>query len=259
MRWEELSAPQFEEAKNKTGVCVLPLGVLEKHGDHMPLGTDTMLAHELATRASLIEPAVVFPPFYFGQIYEARCFPGTIAIEPTLLIELLQNVLDEIARNGFKKIVVTNQHGGNESMLRFLAMCQLSKQRDYNVYFYTQTSEARTAFIKSHMETNILGHACECETSRLLYYRPDLVDLSKTSGLIEPLNRLDHVPYLHTGLWWYARVPNHVIGDPSKATKEKGQAIEEMEAKMLSEFIRAVKDDQVLPALSQEFHKKTKF
>jgi len=259
MRWENLSAPQFEKAVKETGVCILALGVLEKHGDHLPLGTDMILAHELACEAVKHEPAVVFPPFYFGQIFEARAFPGTIAIKPSLLLELFQDVLDEIGRNGFKKIIITNQHGGNEAFLKFLGMCQLSKKRDYNVYFYTQNAPERTHLIKSLMESEIQGHACECETSRMLYYHEDLVDLTQTNGLIKPLDRLNHISDLFTGLWWYAKVPNHIIGDPNKATKEKGKAIEELEAKLLAKFIKSVKEDQILQKLSFEFHQNTNF
>ncbi len=202
MRWEECSSKMLERAAKDIGVCILALGVLEKHGDHLPLGTDMHLAHALACEAAKLEPAMVFLPFYFGQIYEARCFPGTIALEPNLLLSLFQNVLDEIARNGFKKIIVTNQHGGNEAFLHFLAMTQLSKHRDYVVYFYTQSSALRTAVIKEQMETTLLGHACECETSRMLHYYPNLVDLNQAKGNVELLDRLGHIPMLHTGLSW---------------------------------------------------------
>ena len=259
MQWENLTAKQFDAARKEYKVCILPLGVLEKHGDHLPLGTDMMLAHKLACKATKIEPAVVFPLFYFGQVYEARCFPGTIAIEPELLLKLLQNVLDEIGRNGFKKIIITNQHGGNESFIKFLAMSQLAKNRDYQVYYYTQTEAKRSKVIRETMETSVLGHACECETSRMMYYYPDLVDLSETDGMIKPLKRLDHIPSLFTGLWWYARVPDHVVGDPSKATKAKGETIEVMEAELLAQFIKAVKHDETLKTLSQTFHENTQF
>ena len=60
---------------------------------------------------------MVFPEFYFGQIYEARCFPGTVSIPPTLLLELLQAALDEIGRNGFRKIIIYSRHGGNSHLL----------------------------------------------------------------------------------------------------------------------------------------------
>ena len=106
MQWEQLTADEFRVAARETGVCVIALGVLEKHATHLPLGTDYLNAHRIACLAAEKEPAVVFPPFYFGQIYEALCFPGAVALKPTLLVELLQSVFDEIGRNGFAKIVV---------------------------------------------------------------------------------------------------------------------------------------------------------
>ena len=92
MQWEELTAPEFAAAARETGVCVVAMGVLERHSEHLPLGTDYLVGHAIACRAAEKEPAVVFPPFYFGQIYEARCFPGTVTIKPALLLELLANV-----------------------------------------------------------------------------------------------------------------------------------------------------------------------
>ena len=100
-------------------MCIIALGVVEKHSEHLPLGTDFLNGHKIACLAAEREPAVVFPPFYFGQIYEARCFPGTITLKPTLLMELIQGVLDEIGRNGFRKIILLNAHGGNTPGWRF--------------------------------------------------------------------------------------------------------------------------------------------
>ena len=112
MQWENLTAPDFAKAVRMTGVCVLTFGVLERHSEHLPLGTDYLNAHRIASLAAEQEPAVVFPPFYFGQIYEARCYPGALTLRPELLLELLRAVLDEIGRNGFKKIIIVNAHGG---------------------------------------------------------------------------------------------------------------------------------------------------
>lgn len=128
MRWEELTAADFAAAVRDTGVCVVAMGVLEKHSEHLPLGTDYLVAHAIACRATEQEPAVVFPPFYFSQIYEARCFPGTVTLRPGLLIELIQGVFEEVGRNGFAKIVVFNGHGSNTHLLRFLAQCSLWEQ-----------------------------------------------------------------------------------------------------------------------------------
>ena len=71
MQWENLTAADFKKAATTTKVCVIAMGVMEKHGDHLPLGTDFLNGHKLACLAAEKEPAVVWPPFYFGQIYEA--------------------------------------------------------------------------------------------------------------------------------------------------------------------------------------------
>ncbi|MDI9604792.1 MAG: creatininase family protein, partial [Bacteroidota bacterium] len=108
-KMEELSAPQFVEAVEKSAnTVILPIGVFEKHGPHMPLGTDLYTAREIALRAAGKEFTVVFPWYYFSQINEARHQPGTIAYSPSLIWEVLQETLNELSRNGFKKIIIVN-------------------------------------------------------------------------------------------------------------------------------------------------------
>ena len=80
MQWENLTTPQFTQAVERAeGVCLLPLGVIEKHGDHLPLGTDLFIGRAIALRAAAIEPALVFPPYFFTQIFEARHTPARLA------------------------------------------------------------------------------------------------------------------------------------------------------------------------------------
>ncbi|RPJ52353.1 MAG: creatininase family protein [Chloroflexi bacterium] len=166
MQWENLTSADFAKAVKETGVCVITFGVVEKHSEHLPLGTDFLNGQKLACLAAEIEPAVVFPPFYFGQIYEAKCFPGTIALKPTLLVEVITGVLDEIGRNGFKKIILVNAHGGNAHLLPFLAQASLYEQKPYTLYLYQGREEEEFAQQwQSIVETEVHGHACECETS----------------------------------------------------------------------------------------------
>ena len=156
MQWENLTSPDFGEAVRQTGVCIIPLGVLERHSDHLPLGTDFLNSHKLASLAAEKEPAVVFPPFYFGQIYEARCYPGTFTLKPILLVEVLQAVMDEIGRNGFKKIILLNGHGGNIHLLHFLAQCSLWEEKPYSVYlFERELTEARQKEWDDILETEL--------------------------------------------------------------------------------------------------------
>lgn len=125
MQWEYLNNKKFCEAVKDTNLCILPMGVLERHSDHMPLGTDCFAAHYVACKAAEKEAAVVFPSFYFGQSNESRAFPGNISLNPIFTLQLLEQVLDEIARNGFQKILLYSWHGGNIHMNHFLAQTRL--------------------------------------------------------------------------------------------------------------------------------------
>ena len=258
MQWEQLSAPEFAKAVRETEVCVIAPGVIETHGPHLPLGTDYLTAHAIACLAAEQEPAVVFPPFFFGQIYEARCFPGTVAVKPTLLLELIQAVFDEIGRNGFGKIVAYNGHGGNSALLQFLAQASLWEEKPYHIYIPTRTLTPEGQETWDAMrETTYGGHACEEETSRVLGTFPHLVKMDRVPDEPgAPLRRMRGLPPTSTGIWWYAEYPEHYAGDAHTATEEKGAALVRMEVEALAQYIAAVKTDEVVPALSKEFFER---
>jgi creatinine amidohydrolase len=259
MQWEQLTSADFENAARETGVCVMAMGVIEKHGEHLPLGTDMLNSYRLACLAAEKEPAVVYPPWYFGQIYEARCFPGTITIKPTLLLELIEGVLDEIGRNGFRKILLLNGHGGNDHLLAFLAQCTLWKPKPYSLYV-TRISEASPLTPEevkrrtSLLETPYHAHACECETSVSLANHPHLVRLDRIPAAGgEPLKRLAHFTSAFEGIRWYANHPEHYAGDARPASVQKGLQIRQLLVDALARLIAQVKADAVVPRLEEEF------
>ncbi len=258
MQWEQLTSTEFAQAVRDTGVCVIALGVVEKHSEHLPLGTDFLNGHKIACLAAEKEPAVVFPPFYFGQIYEARCFPGTVTLKPTLLIEVLQGVLNEIGRNGLRKIILYNAHGGNTHLLSFLAQSTLWEEQPYSVYLYTgkMTPERQQAW-QSIVETRLHGHACECETSISLANHPHLVKMERLlPDPADPLGRLSDLPANFSGISWYSNYPEHYAGDARTASVEKGLALRQLIVDSLAEFIAAVKTDRVVPDLNAEFFRR---
>lgn len=257
MQWENLTAPDFASASAQTGVCILALGVLERHSEHLPLGTDYLIAHKIACLAAEKEAAVVFPPFYFGQIYEARCFPGAVALKPALLLEVLTSILDEIGRNGFHKIILYNGHGGNAHLLPFIAQSSLYEQKPYTIYLYQgQLSEEEQKTWRQTCETTLHGHACECETSISLACHPDLVHMQRVVDNGQPLKRLEDLPNAYSGIWWYANYPQHYAGDARPATAEKGQVLRGLIVDSLARFIKGVKEDTVTPALENDFFER---
>src|SRR6201995_2787195 len=222
-KWEELTAPDFVQAVHQSqGVCVLPFGIIEKHGPHLPLGTDLLDVRYAVFNAVKQEYAVVFPEYYFGQIFEARHQPGTVAYSLSTQLTLLQETVNEMARNGCKKVVIVNGHGGNESLLPFFAQSQLQTPHDYVVYVYWWHATDSPERPKEHSKNDM--HAGESETAHTMITRPDLVHQDRAgteSGADQ--NRL-HLPNgLYTGIWWYAKFPNHYSGDGSVATKELGE------------------------------------
>src|SRR5438105_6478596 len=141
-RWDELTATDWPKALEKANrTAVLPIGILEKHGPHAPIGSDLIQVREIAARATKSEYAVVFPDYFYGQIYEARHQPGTFALPSRLIWELLDATCEEIARNGFKKIVIINGHGGNPNLLRYFVQSQLERRRDYAVFFFEPSAD----------------------------------------------------------------------------------------------------------------------
>ena len=257
MRWQELTAKEFAKAvKQVKGVCVLAAGCVEKHGDHLPLGTDFLNGFQICTLAAEKEPAIVFPPYYFGQIHEARCFPGTVAIDPILTLQLLLNVCDEISRNGLHKIVIYNAHGGNRALLGYLAQAVLSRRRDYSIYWPVRVSPKwrRDAWAKI-VSTPVHEHGCECETSVSLANHEHLVKMSALKGRkADPLKRLAHLPEGLVSNEWYTNYPEHYAGDATAASREKGLKLRQLIADTLADYIKAVKDDKVTADLTREFY-----
>jgi creatinine amidohydrolase len=257
MNWEELTDADFAKAAKKTGLCILSMGVLERHGPHLPLGTDVMAAHAVCTLAARREPAVVFPPFYFGQIYEARHFPGTLAIKPSLMMELLENVCDEIARNGFEKILIYNGHGGNSQLIRYFAQTMLAEQKPYTLYHVDWLADpTRHAELRRICPTPG-GHADEEETSMMLAVAPQLVKMDRLPNKpSKPLGRMKHLPGIGSGIWWYADYPDHYAGDGRPANADKAKQCMEIYVDAMAKAIRMVKADKVVPALCREFFQR---
>src|SRR6185437_2163108 len=166
-KWEELTAPDFVQAIHQAqGVCVLPFGIIEKHGPHLPLGTDLLDVRFAVTNAVKQEYAVVFPEYYFGQIFEARQQPGTLAYSLSTQLTLLQETVNEMDRNGCKKIVIVNGHGGNNSLLPLFAQAQLASQRDYVVYVFGLPNGNVPG--RPALKTPFDMHGGEVETSNML-------------------------------------------------------------------------------------------
>ena len=256
VKYEELTAPEFVQAVSLSGgVCVIPLGILEKHGPHLPLGTDLLIARDAVLRAVQKEYAVVFPQYYFGEIYEAKHQPGVIAYSPELVWNILQETCDELARNGMKKIILVSGHGGNNYFLPYFCQSQLAERKDYSVILYSPAADtAIEKKMRALQKTASDGHAGELETSAIALSRPDLAHADRArmqSG--DDMARLSHLTNLYTAIWWYARFPNHYLGDGSVVNKELAEVWLATESDKIARLIRDVKKDTTIHQLQNIF------
>ncbi len=259
VKMEELTSPQFGKAVVLSGgVCVIPLGIIEKHGPHLPLGTDLFEAREAAVQAAAKEYAVVFPPYFVGQIFEARHQPGAVAYSQELMWKMLEETCQELARNGLKKIVLYNGHGGSTSFLQYFCQSQLASTRDYIVVLFQSGSDPETdKEIKSLKKAALDGHAGENELSMMYFIRPDLVDreaIGTESGA--NMGRLDKMPFGYTGIGWYARFPNQYAGDPAQPDRRLGEILISKNAGQLAELIKYLKNNDSVEQLQREFYKR---
>jgi len=254
-KWEELTGPDFVQALDQArGVCLLPFGIIEKHGPSGPLGTDLINVRYATVNATKQEYAIVFPEYFAGQIFEAKHQPGTIAYSSHLQMEMLQETTQEMARNGCRKIIIVNGHGGNNSLLQYFVHEQIEHARGYVVYSLMNTGGGPEQGPAAPSKPGVDGHAGEGEISNVMASRPDLAHPERAgSESGKDQRRLDLPEGMSTGINWYSRFPNHYQGDATGATAARGQAAQQIRSDKIAAAIRAAKADETSLRLQNEF------
>ena len=243
--WGNLTWPEAEESLQKVDVAILPVGAIEQHGPHLPLDTDSFdaqyLAHQVAAACSEPRP-LVLPLIPYGVSYHHDGFKGTISINNNTLSNLVYEIGISLAKNGIKKIVIINGHGGNSPSLNFAAQMI---NRDSRIFVCVDTGETSDVDIYKMVETPNDVHAGEFETSTALAVRPNYVKLDLAESSVPDFSNR----YLNftskRGISWYAytkRISNNgIMGDPKKATAEKGKKMWQIMIAHLVAFIEDLK------------------
>ncbi len=243
----ELTWPEARERLKEVDMVLLPVGSIEQHGSHLPLDTDAFdaeyLAQQIAAACSDPKP-LVLPLISYGVSYHHDDFTGTMSITNETLSRLVYEIGMSAARNGFNKIVIVNGHGGNVPSLKFAAQMI---NRDAHIFVCVDTGETSDPDVLDLAETPNDVHAGEIETSVSLAIRPHLVKLDRAKKYVPKFSSR----YLNfsskRSVEWYARTAklsrNGVLGDPSKASKEKG---EKMWAIMVKNLVELVEDLKAL-------------
>lgn len=163
-----------------------------------------------------------------------------------------------MSRNGIKKIVIVNGHGGNTHFFSYFCQSQLAARKDYVVVLFSPDNSEASSQIQPMRTTDYGGHADEMETSMVYAIRPDLVksDLaSNQSGRDKA--RLDHLTGAYTGIWWYASYPNHYAGDGSSPQKAIGEILYNSRAAQLASLMKILKEDDSITNLQNRFYSES--
>lgn len=285
MLWENLREEEFLPMLEQTnGVCAMAIGCMEKHGQHLPLGTDTLKGGKILELAAEREPVCVFPRMYFGDVQGVRrskARPGKygyIGLSGELLLKLLQECCDEIGRNGFKKILLFSSHGGNGSLLGYFLRMVASENKDYDVFTYynkliepadileelekwgrskfPQLTDADIQVLEEYVAAGKFdGHAGFCESAMLMGTYPELVRLDRCeveSGMSTHIS--DPLKELKIG-WtrsWGVNYPNAYAGHaPLGLNQRIADAAVEISVERTAAVLKRLKDDSVMdPILS---------
>jgi creatinine amidohydrolase len=258
MQWENLTSYDFEKyVKTSDGVGIIPIGVLEGHASHLPLGMDMFAAHWTSCRAAEAESAIVFPAYPYGINSETAHLPGGAVFDRELVFRLLENVCDEMYRNGITKIILHTGHGGNRYYLPLFVQTLPDKDKPYAVYF---ANIPMMPAAQEVLDAKEFGHAGEAETSMMLHMNADIVKMDQLPPPFTNARRNQKLADAHAYMQmdWFAQYPHMYVGDASKSTAEKGEHILNAQVDYLVDLIRAVKADDVTPGLIEEFSARRK-
>jgi creatinine amidohydrolase len=231
MRWEELTSPEIAALDREQTIIILPIGSLEQHGNHMPLGTDTMLSHSVSLAAAGDAGNVlVLPPPWYGFSAHHMRFPGSISLRAETLIALCDDIVASVVTHGFRRMLIVNGHGGNNGIIDVLAATlghrHYGKARVAALTYFVLAREEIAALRRS--EPGGMGHACEFETSMMQHVRAELVKIDRAATTYPAPGSA----YLTTDLLGAQPVrvyhdfgdlsPTGTLGDPSLASPEMG-------------------------------------
>jgi len=232
MYFDELTMKEFGKAVGKSKLVIWPIGAVEEHGDHLPLCTDSVQPVHVAQEVAGLTGALVAPPLWYGNCGSTANFPGTISLSFDTLRAVAFDVISELARQGFTRIVVLSGHAGRLHMaaLRLAAEEVLEERGDLKIMVLSDYDIAYA--IKDDAIPPEDGHAGMMETSRVLAITPELVKgKGKAFRPKFPKYRImkDSEKYF----------PGGVMGDPTKASAKKGK---EWNAYIVKELAKLVKE-----------------
>jgi len=226
MYFQKENSFEIEEKIKKYKIAILPVGAVEAHGPHLPLGTDNILAERISERLAERVNGIILPTLPYGQVWSLKNFPGSINISNESMISFLVDIGKSLYHQGISIFAMVNGHLGNGTALKEAARTLYEMCPDIQVFyfFYPGMNEAAEKVRETKSSHGTYFHACEIETSYMLYLAPEYVDMERaiTETPIIP-DSADVTPTP-----WEEFTNSAVLGDAKLATKEKGEYIVEI-------------------------------
>ena len=237
---DELSTKEAAQAAKDGTVVIFPIGSVEEHGEHLPLCTDSTQPEYIALEVAKKTGCLVAPPFRYGICNATRNFPGTITIQFDTLYKIAHDILSELIRNGFNRIIIISGHAGNSHMvaLRLAAQDVVIKSDEageegkVRIMVLSDFDFAEELTPKYANEND--GHAGTLETSRMMAIKPELIK-AKGESSVWQMPRFEVVA--HPEKYF----PSGVNGDPTLASVEKGQKINEYIIEQMEKMVKNLK------------------
>lgn len=235
MKFGEYCWSDIQQA-DKNKVVVMPLGSMEQHGLHSPLLTDTYLVTAVAERVEkhLSEQIYLLPTFWLGASDHHLDLPGTVSVTNSVYTAVIKNTVRSIAKAGFSRLFFLNGHGGNVTP-GTQAITELTNESDvYNNMWIALSSywtvAAPAISPADHgMMTKQLSHACEYETSMMLFLRGEIMRMDRVKSspplLDSPFFHSEHGGRVNVAKRMATRTPTGAMGEPQHATPEKGESL----------------------------------
>jgi creatinine amidohydrolase len=236
--FDELSTIEAAQAAKDGTVIIFPIGSVEEHGDHLPLGTDSIQPEYIALEVAKKTGCLVAPPFRYGICNATRNFAGTLTIGFDTLYRVVHDVLSELVRSGFYRIIVMSGHAGNSHMVALrLAAQDIVVKNDgvmpgrVRVMVLSDFDFAEE--LSSEYASPGDGHAGTLETSRVMAIKPELIK-GKGKAEVWRMPRFEVVAHPELGF------PGGVNGDPTAASAMKGQKINQYIIEKVAELVKTL-------------------
>jgi creatinine amidohydrolase len=246
-----MSWPEAEEAiRAAKGVVIVPVGSVEQHSLHLPLGTDSYVAITLAEDAAEKTGALITPPVWFGWSPHHMVRPGTITIRPEVLADLTYDIMQSLQKHGADKIILINGHRIVNVVWMQIAAERAQRELGVTVKIFDPAYMSKD--IVGELGFGPVGHAEEVETSHMMYRYPEMVHLEKAKDnpikdtplySVDPCyvhDTLCYVPSTYEHAKKNAEIAGGASGEPSKSDPEKGKVYHDHLVKNLVAVIESL-------------------